>query len=62
MTKRTKRTTIYLEPDLYKALRLKSIAVSKSVSELVNEAIKESLKMARGDFPKDWISLKPYYK
>jgi predicted DNA-binding protein len=43
MTVETKRTTIYLNPDLHKALRLKSIATSKSVSELINEAIKESL-------------------
>ncbi len=43
MTVQTKRTTIYLNPDLHKALRLKSITTSKSVSELINEAIKESL-------------------
>ena len=40
----TKRTTVYLEPDLYKALRLKSIAVSKSVSDLINDAVRELLK------------------
>ena len=43
MTTPTKRTTIYLDPELHKALRLKAIAVSHSVSELVNEAIRESL-------------------
>jgi predicted DNA-binding protein len=43
MTTQTKRTTIYLDPDLHKALRLKAIATSKSVSELISEAIKESL-------------------
>ena len=41
MTTQTKRTTIYLDPDLHKALRLKAIAVSRSVSELVNDAIRE---------------------
>jgi len=43
MTTPTKRTTIYLDPDLHKALRLKAIDSSKSVSELVNEAIREAL-------------------
>lgn len=43
MTTTTKRTTIYLEPDLHKALRLKAITVSQSVSDLVNEAVRESL-------------------
>jgi post-segregation antitoxin (ccd killing protein) len=39
-----KRTTVYLDPDLYKAMRLKAVAVSRSVSDLINEAIRESLK------------------
>jgi len=47
MTTPTKRTTIYLDPDLHKALRLKAIAVSKSVSDLVNEAVRELLKKDR---------------
>ena len=42
MATQTKRTTIYLEPDLHKALRLKAATVSRSVSELVNDAVKES--------------------
>jgi len=43
----TKRTTVYLDPDLYQALRLKAIAVSRSLSDLVNEAISELLKKDR---------------
>ncbi len=43
MTSQTKRATIYLEPDLHKALKLKAVETSKSVSELVNDAIRESL-------------------
>jgi post-segregation antitoxin (ccd killing protein) len=43
MTSQTKRTTLYLDPNLHKALRLKSIAVSRSVSEIINEAIRQSL-------------------
>jgi hypothetical protein len=43
VTFKTKRTTVYLDPDLHKALRLKSVAVSRSVSELVNDAVKGAL-------------------
>lgn len=38
-----KRSTIYLDPDLHRALRLKSIETSRSVSDLVNKAIRDSL-------------------
>jgi predicted DNA-binding protein len=43
MATQTKRTTIYFDPNLHKALRLKSVETSRSVSELVNEAVKEAL-------------------
>jgi len=43
MATRTKRATIYFNPDLHKALRLKAVETSRSVSELVNEAVKEAL-------------------
>ncbi len=43
MVSRTKRTTIYLDPDLHKALRLKALALSRSVSELINAAVSDSL-------------------
>jgi len=43
MVSRTKRTTIYLDPDLHKALRLKAATLSLSVSDLINAAIRESL-------------------
>ena len=39
----TKRATVYLEPMLHRALRLKAVETSKSVSELINEAIRFSL-------------------
>lgn len=47
MTNQTKRTTVYLDPELHKALRLKAVAVSRSFSDLVNEAVRESLKQDR---------------
>ncbi|MBW1731377.1 MAG: CopG family transcriptional regulator [Deltaproteobacteria bacterium] len=43
MATQTKRVTIYFDPDLHKALRLKAVETSRSVSELVNEAVKEAL-------------------
>jgi hypothetical protein len=43
MIKEGKRTTIYLEPDLHKALKLKAIETSSSMSELINTAVKESI-------------------
>ena len=39
----TKRATIYFDPDLHKALRMKAVETSRSLSELVNEAIKGAL-------------------
>jgi post-segregation antitoxin (ccd killing protein) len=47
MTAHMQRTTVYLDPELHKALRLKSIAVSKSVSDLINDAVRELLKKDR---------------
>ena len=43
MTTQTKRTTVYLDTDLHKALRLKAAALSRTVSDLVSEAVRESL-------------------
>jgi hypothetical protein len=43
MATQTKRATIYFDPNLHKALRLKSVETSRSVSELVNQAVREAL-------------------
>jgi hypothetical protein len=43
MSTLTKRATVYLEPDLHKALRLQAIETSKSVSELINDAVRDEL-------------------
>lgn len=50
MTTLTKRATIYLEPDLHKALRLQALETSRSMSELVNEAIRDELAEDAADF------------
>lgn len=38
-----KRATIYLDPKLHRALKLKSMETSKSISALVNQAVRDSL-------------------
>jgi post-segregation antitoxin (ccd killing protein) len=43
MTVETKRATVYLDTELHKALKLKAVETSRSVSELVNDAIREAL-------------------
>ena len=43
MSTQSRRTTIYLDDDLHKALRLKAVEHSCSVSDLVNNAVREIL-------------------
>jgi metal-responsive CopG/Arc/MetJ family transcriptional regulator len=43
MAVQAKRATVYLDPELHKALRLKAVETSRSVSELVNDAVREAL-------------------
>lgn len=39
----TKRSTIYLDEDIHKALRLKAAATSRTISDLVNETVRYAL-------------------
>lgn len=39
----TKRATVYFDPDLHRALRMKAAQTDSSLSELVNAAVRESL-------------------
>jgi hypothetical protein len=43
MSEFSKRATVYLDPMLHKALRLKAAETSRSISELINEAVRYSL-------------------
>lgn len=43
MSTLTKRATVYLDPVLHKALRLQSVETSRSVSQLVNDAVRDEL-------------------
>ena len=39
----TKRATVYFDPDLHRALRVKAAETDRSMSDLVNEAVMLSL-------------------
>ncbi len=43
MRSANKRATVYFDPQLHRALRLKAAETDRSFSELVNEAVKSSL-------------------
>lgn len=39
----SKRSTVYLEPALHQALRIKALETSRSMSDLINELVKAAL-------------------
>ena len=43
MSTSTKRATVYFDSELHRALRLKSVETDRSLSDIVNEAVKLSL-------------------
>ncbi len=40
----SKRTTVYLDPALHRAIKIKAIQANTAISDLINEAIRLSLK------------------
>lgn len=38
-----KRATVYFEPEVHRALRLKAAATDRSISDMVNDAVKLAL-------------------
>jgi len=38
-----KRATVYFEPDIHRALRLKAASSDRSISDMVNDAVKLAL-------------------
>lgn len=38
-----RRATVYLDPDMHRALKIKAAETSRSVSDLVNDAIRQAL-------------------
>jgi len=43
MSAQTKRATIYFDPEIHRALKLKALETSRSITDLVNQAVKEAL-------------------
>jgi hypothetical protein len=43
MAEAQKRATVYFDPELHRALRLKAVETERSLSELVNEAVRLTL-------------------
>jgi hypothetical protein len=43
MAKLNKRVTVYFDPDIHKVLKIKAAETSKSISEIVDDAIRQEL-------------------
>ena len=43
------RTTVYLEPKLHRALKVKAALTDRGLSELINEAVREALREDAAD-------------
>ena len=49
MSDLSKRSTIYFDPDLHRALRIKAAVTHRSVSEIVNDALRLALREDQED-------------
>ena len=49
MSELSKRSTIYFEPELHRALRIKAASTHRSVSEVVNETLRLALREDQED-------------
>ena len=45
-----KRATVYFAPEIHRALRLKAAATDRAISEIVNDAVRQSLLEDVDDF------------
>ena len=44
-----KRATIYLEPDLHQAVRIKSVHTNRTISDIVNDSLRIALREDQED-------------
>lgn len=44
-----KRSTVYLDPELHKALKVQAAETSSNISELINRAVRDALREDRED-------------
>ena len=49
MSEFAKRSTVYFNPDLHRALRIKAADTQRTVSELVNDAVRVALREDQED-------------
>ena len=49
MSDASKRSTVYFEPEVHQALRLKAAYTHRSVSDIVNEAVRTALQEDQED-------------
>jgi plasmid stability protein len=49
MNEPAKRSTIYLDPDIQRALRIKAAHTQRSMSDLVNDAVRMALREDKED-------------
>lgn len=49
MSELSKKLTVYFKPDIHQALRIKAATTHQSVSEVVNEAVRVSLREDQED-------------
>ena len=43
------RSTVYLDPELHKALKVQAAETSSNISELINRAVRDALRRDRDD-------------
>lgn len=51
MSAQTKGATIYFDPELHKAFKNKALETSRSITDLVDQAVRESLTEDAEDIP-----------
>ena len=49
MEKTRKRATVYFEPELHRAIRLKAVHTNRSISDLVNDSVRAALQEDQED-------------
>jgi len=49
MSEASRRSTVYFDPDLHRALRLKAASVNRSLSDVVNDAVRQALREDQED-------------
>jgi len=49
MSELSKRSTVYFDPEIHHALRVKAASTHRSVSEIINEAVRIALREDQED-------------